>query len=432
MNRLPYFILIGYSLLTATVNGQPNTAYLNFKARHLLVLSDADMLASAYVTGDAGPKPGGLHDALTILPMVNQGVTEQRVVLPVSNSVKAWPNNLAVTPDGRFAFVTELYGPAPAGQTAIGATPDGHLVTMIALTPKPFIRQQIRLGARIGAIDVRPQGDLIAVTSGETGKELALIPLRNGQLKQPRYIRLSNTNAANSKLSHIVWHPSGDYFAVTLSDEQQVCFFRYQSNGQIEPWGTAVSPGKLPGVGYFTPDGNHYVVTNLFWGEDVAGSYGGSQQGMLTVIRFAAQAEPEGQPRHTIVSTAATGGSPENFAISPDGRWVVSLDMEQSYFPPNSPFYTPYSALTLYQFSPTTGRLRIADRARFDGILPEGITFDAASNYLAVAVFDHHNPQRAGGTVDFWQLFKGDEPKLLKLDYTLPVMRGAHIIKRID
>lgn len=432
MNRLPFPLLLGCVLLSVTANSQSNPAYLNFKAKQLLVLSDADMLASAYVTGDAGPKTSMLQDALTILPVVNQRTPRQGSTLPVSNSVKAWPNNLAISPDGRFAFVTELYGPAPAGQTAIGATPDGQKLTMVELSDNPVIRQQLRLGIRVGAIDIRPQGDLIAVASGETGKELGFIPFQNGQMGQPRYVRLSSTNAPNPKLSHVIWHPSGDYFAVTLSDEQQVRFFRYQSNGQVEPWGTAVSTGKLPGVGYFTPDGNYYIVTNLFWGEDVAGSFGGSQQGMLTVIQFASQTQPEGQPRHAIVSTAATGGSPENFAISPDGRWVVSLDMEQSYFPPDSPFYTPYSALTLYQLNPTTGRLRLADRARFDGILPEGITFDAASNYVAVAVFDHHNPQRIGGTVDFWQVLKEGEPKLLKLDYTLSVMRGAHIIKRID
>lgn len=397
-----------------------------------MVLSDADMLASAYVTGDAGTKTPDLHDVLTIFSVNSQLTTAQGVTLPVSNSVKAWPNNLTLTPDGRYALVTELYGPAPAGQTAINATPDGHQLTVIELSPKPTIRQQVWLGAKLGALDIRPQGDLILVASGETGKELALIPFQNGQLGMPRYIQLTNTNAPTPKLSHVVWHPSGNYFAVTLSDEQQVRFFRYSPAGRIEPWGPGVSTGKLPGMGYFTPDGKHYIVTNLFWGEDVASSYGGSQQGMIAVIRLATPTEPEGQPRHSIVSTAATGGSPENFAISPDGRWVVSLDMEQSYFPPNSPFYTPFSALTLYQLNPDTGRLRAVDRVRFDGILPEGITFDAASKYLAVAVFDHHNPQRAGGTVDFWQLLTDGEPKLLKLDYALPVMRGAHIIKRLD
>jgi hypothetical protein len=93
----------------------------------------------------------------------------------------------------------------------------------------------------------------------------------------------------------------------------------------------------MPGMSYFTPDGRYLLVTNLFWGDDVERTFGGSQQGMLTTIRFKAQSRPDQEPRHTIVSTAATGGSPENFAISPGGEWVVSLDLEQSYFPRRIP-----------------------------------------------------------------------------------------------
>ena len=106
--------------------------------------------------------------------------------------------------------------------------------------------------------------------------------------------------------------------------------------------------------------------------------------------------------------------------------------MEQSYFPPDSPLFTPYSALSLFRLHPGTGRLTPVDRYYFDGILPEGITFDASGKYLAVAVFDHYNPGQPGGTLDFWQLLDGDDPKLLKLDHQVPVMRGAHIVKRVD
>jgi hypothetical protein len=111
---------------------------------------------------------------------------------------------------------------------------------------------------------------------------------------------------------------------------------------------------------------------------------------------------------------------------------VASLDLEQSYFPPESPLFTPYSALSLYRLNRETGRLTPVDRYYFEGILPEGITFDASGKFLAVAVFDHYNPRQSGGTLDFWRLVDGDEPKLVKLNYSLPLMRAAHIVKRVD
>jgi hypothetical protein len=236
----------------------------------------------------------------------------------------------------------------------------------------------------------------------------------------------------NLGISHICWHPSGNFLSVTLSSEQ-IQFFHYRpENNSLEPWGNPLNTGKLPGVGYFTPDGKHFIVTNLFWGGDVEGAFGGSQQGMLAVIRFVDSSQPDGELKHVIVSTAATGGSPENFAISPNGEWVVSLDMEQSYFPKDSPLFTPYSALTLFRLNVSNGRLTPINRYYFEGVLPEGITFDASGKYLAIAVFDHYNPRQPGSTLDFWRLLDGDAPKLIKLDFSIPLVRGAHIVKRID
>ena len=54
-------------------------------------------------------------------------------------------------------------------------------------------------------------------------------------------------------------------------------------------------------------------------------------------------------PQNQIVSGAATGAGPENFAISPDGEWVVSLDMERSLITPGEPLFSPYYSLTLFK-----------------------------------------------------------------------------------
>lgn len=135
--------------------------------------------------------------------------------------------------------------------------------------------------------------------------------------------------------------------------------------------------------------------------------------------------------RHQIVSTAPVGGSAEEFALSPDGRFVVALNMEASFLPWNDERIAWHSSLTLLSLNPETGRLILRNTIPFEGILPEGITFDASGNYLAVANFDHFNPAREGTTVDFSRVIRGEIPMVVQMDISVPVMRGAHIVKLV-
>ncbi len=68
-----------------------------------------------------------------------------------------------------------------------------------------------------------------------------------------------------------------------------------------------------------------------------------------------------------------------------------------------TPGSTKHSSLTLLTLSTDTGQLTPMGSFPFEGILPEGITFDATGDYLAVANFSHFNPAVKGGSIDFWQ-----------------------------
>jgi hypothetical protein len=66
----------------------------------------------------------------------------------------------------------------------------------------------------------------------------------------------------------------------------------------------------------------------------------------------------------------------------------------------------------------------------YDGILPEAAAFDVSSSALAVVTYDHFDEAKKGGSVDFWRL-TGDplDPNsvtLVKTNYSVPVIRGAH------
>ena len=223
----------------------------------------------------------------------------------------------------------------------------------------------------------------------------------------------------------VEFHPRKNLLALLNFSQKKLSFVQVSSEGaglRLSPWGNSVKVDKGPFLVRFSPDGR-YALAN---GSDVAGS----PRGSVLSVKLDAQRAPDGSPRHVLVARAATGVIPEGLAISPDGRWVVTTNLERSWTPFNDARQGFFSSLTLLRFDAKTGLLdRVGDFA-FDGVLPETVVFDNSSRFLAVTQFDFFDPKRTGGAITFWRI-AGDyaEPKrteLVKMDTSIPVARGAH------
>jgi len=179
----------------------------------------------------------------------------------------------------------------------------------------------------------------------------------------------------------------------------------------------------------FTSDGRHLIVNNLFWGPDVEGRWNEAPRGSINSIRLETGTQADGSPRHALVSRAMTGVSPEGLAVSPDGRYVVTTNLERSYLPYDDDRITWFSSLSFFTLDPQTGQLsHIADYP-YDGILPEAAAFDASSQYLAVVTYDQFDDRIPGGSIDFWRIAADPlhpQPLLVQTRYAIPVTRGAH------
>jgi DNA-binding beta-propeller fold protein YncE len=437
--RLSSWIVIaafaaGASAAGPARSGQEFPGYFEFEGRFLLVASDADMVASAYIDDDLGSRTPEMGDRLTVIPLGHGPNGLKPVAIPVSNSVTGWPSNVAVSGDGKHAYVTEVAGPAGEGLAKRSELPPGTQVTVVDLSKPaaPKVVQTVTTNGVSFAAALRPDGKVLAVNVGEReGQSIYLYPVKpNGQLGDPAVIGFPGVEGP---CLHIEWRPSGRFLAATFPVSHELRFYRIgegkAGSAEIEPWGKPITTGKFPGVGHWTPDGRHVVVTNLHWLGGTDGLYLGAHAGMLSVVAF--DEDEAGGVHHAQMSNAAVGGGPEEFAISPDGRRVVSLNMHNSFAPPGDKRLTFYSSLTLLDLDPETGRLVARGTFPFEAILPEGITFDVSGRYLAVANFAHFNPQRdiSQTTVDFWRVIDGPDPLLVQMDVQVPIMRGAHIIK---
>lgn len=420
--------------------GQRFPGYLDFGGRFLAVLSDADMVASAYMDGDLGPRSPGLRDELALVPLGGGPEAMVPMRVPVSNAVTAWPSNLAVSPDGRFAFVTEVDQPPPPGATRREDLRPGRRVTVVDLRDPaaPRVAQTLDVPrGRTHAATLTPDGRTLAVSVADApGVGVYLYAVgEDGRLGEPVAADLPGTDAF---ARHVEFSPDGRFLAATFPAQHEARFYRVSRGADgrasgFEAWGEPMVTGKFAGVGHWTPDGRHFLVTNLYWFGGAADLYVGAQASTITSVAFDGAGDAAGRVRHTVVGMAPVGASAEEFAISPDGRRVVSLNMENSFLAPGDERLTFHSSLTLLDFNPTTGALTPLHTLPYEGILPEGITFDATGGYLAVATFAHANPRRPleETTVDFFRLVEGPRPMLVQTDVRVPVMRGAHIVKLV-
>ncbi|MEM6973040.1 MAG: hypothetical protein AAF577_09570 [Pseudomonadota bacterium] len=405
-----------------------------FQGGTLVAISDGDMLASTYVNGRLGAQESA--DTLMVATVSPDLRDLSLATVEVSNSVAGAPTAVAVTPDGRFAVVSESFGQRGPDATGFRDLPIGALLTLVDIsdTASPTVVQRLDVGTRPEGLSLSPAGDMVAVAMHPAdGRGIAFVPLTDGRLGAPSYAAVPGTEAGD-RLSHVEWHPSGEFVAITDVNRAIVRFARVVRGDEgvtLEVWGNPVLTSKYPFMGRFTPDGRHFLTGNLYWGSDVVGIWTEAPTGDVTAIRFAAEPGETG-PRHFLVGRAGTGISPEGIAISPDGQWIVTTNLEVSYAPSDDPRHTPFSSLTLIRIARETGRLTTVGTYAFDGILPEAAVWDASSSFVAVVTYDQLDPQTPGGAIDFWRLVTAPSPMLVKQRQSLPTPHGPHSMVRAN
>ncbi|WP_162906693.1 lactonase family protein [Algihabitans albus] len=413
-----------------------------FEGRALVTIADGAMLASGYIDGHLGPRR---PDLLSVIPLTGAGALQRRDTA-VSNSVATWPNVLTLTADGGFALVTEPFGQPEEDAAEFSEIPRGSRITVVDLRDlqAPEIVQEVDAEGPPAAIDVHPSGDLVAATLPFDGR-IALYPFTEGRLGEPSSHDLGLDGLSNSFVPEFKWHPSGDFAAVTLGGADLVAFYRFDGQA-LSPWGDPLRTAPLPGKGAWTPDGRYFVVTTITVTGDMAQLGYGRNASLFTVFAFDGDETPASPPRrandrstsyesgpvqHARVTQVPAGmGYVENFAISPDGTWVVGLNMAASWLPQDHPGRTDYSELTLFEFDPETGAMTPHGETRMNGVvLPQGITFDASGQHLAVTAYQGRDGE--DGSLAFWRLERGDRPALRPIGDPLPMPRGLHLVELI-
>lgn len=429
-------LLNGYLLLVVMINYLPSPVsgqtfiskpVFNFSGKYIVAVSDADMIASAYLDGHLGTPEG--KDALSVIPLNAPVNALQAISLEVSNSVTGPPSSVAVSPDGRFAVIIETRGQRLPDKSdpLFSDLPPGKTITVVALSDPEHLKitQQFNGIQHPLGVAFNTDGSLVVVTfapKDTSQPSLAVYQFREGKLKELSLSQIPGI-AKGDMLNGAVFSPVNNTLVLIDATQSVLHFYKLTRSDNrvlLTAWGNPVLVDKEPFKGVFTPDGRFFVVNAM---------YAGGVRGSVTTIGVAMNGNNT-MPTHQVVSRVLAGVLPEGITMSPDAHWIVTTNLEQSTQPFGKPEQGYFSSLTLIRLNVKTGLLERVGDFPFDGILPESIIFDNTSRYLAVAIFDHFDPAKKGGSIDFWRLtgdfFDPSRTMLVKTDYSVPVQRGIH------
>lgn len=401
---------------------------INFNARGLVVVSDADLSASALVDGKLLRDITAKDQLSTIKFPVERGSKGIGSAM-VSNSALGYSKTLAVPAAGGLAYVLESRVKPEDGvseyKDVMTDFPAGEKLFVVDITnlASPKAKFGFPVGKKPLSIDVN-KNELI-LSTGETGKELVFIEA-GPDGKPARFLNLPAMLDSTNKIADLTWHPSGDYIAFTLSNSKEVGLYKVIREAgklkNVEMVGKPVKVGTEPSFGKFSSDGKHYFVLDS---KSAPGK--GTAEGEILVVDFSM----DGAVEHKVVSQVPVGINAGSFAISPDGSQLVAVNAGKSDAPWTEAGTGAGASITLFKVGKADGALtKVADYP-FDGIYPQSVAFDKDGSNLAVSVFEYLEYGMGNGGVEFWSVTKGETPALKKQEAKISVGKGAHTLRII-
>ena len=407
----------------------------DFQGLYIAAISDGDMRAYAYIDGELGLPRG--PDQLSMIPLpLDQALKVNSI--EVSNTVMNPVFSIAATPDGDTIFVAETHRQREQGDRVIGDLQAGTTLRAIDVSnpSRPQVVDEVAVGTEPQGVSVSADGRSVVLATKTPGAPLTFVSWANNAFGEVRQFGLGDISPMTELLDqglfphHAEWHPSADLVAITFNFRGQVRFYQVERDaaGTVESvtqWGNAVQTSKWPMSGKFSPDGRFFVTNDLQWGADVRGFYVDAPPSQLTSIELAPlDAE---QPRHFVVGGASVPRHAESLAFSNAGDLIATLNIGQTWIPEGETGHS-LSSLSLIRFDPESGHMRRLGDWTFDGILPEGIAFDASDRYVVAGVFEYEGaePRRSG--LEIWEVVgaTGSTPALADTGYRIPTGPGAH------
>ena len=267
----------------------------------------------------AAPASPTLPDRALLSPGCSTATAKSPLLSGVAAAmvpVSGHPFGVAVTPDGRWAFVADG-GTIDVLRTGSSLTPVKVATTPVQVTTAPAAA--LGVGSLLGETLTSDGRYVLAATGG--GAAVVSVA-RAEQGRRDAVLGTMSDPTGGSGAIEVAVSPDGDYAFVTQEDSLRVAVFNLH-RALTAGFGPGDFAGTIP-VGIdpvgmaISPDGRWLYVTSEVMAQTPQGNVG-----TLTVVSVA---RADNDPAASVVATVAAGCNPVRVITSADGRevWVTA------------------------------------------------------------------------------------------------------------
>jgi DNA-binding beta-propeller fold protein YncE len=303
------------------------------------------------------------RDSVVILDVAEPETPKIIASLPVKNSIVGPPVNVAITPDGTLALVSDSVDVVKEGE-ALKQVPDSKVHVIDVEANPPRVVTSLTTGKQPSGLDISPQGDQALVANRADGT-VTLLSIKGTDVVVVDTVTIGS---AADQVAHVAFAPDGSRalavkFAshkVSLIDIQggKLTYNKLDLPTGLWPYNVAVAPsGKIA----LTADN---------------GNAGASDGSADTVSVVDLEATP---PR--IIDRVVVGDGPEGLAISPRGDLAAAAILRGGNSAKTAYFYRSTGTVAILKVDgKQVTRLKDVEV----GGLPEPVSFTPDGRYLYV------------------------------------------------
>ena len=280
-----------------------------------------------------GAKP---HDVTADgIAVIDLGATPPRVMgkVDVPFSMIGPPTSVAVAHDGSFAIATNSQKLDP--KDASRFVPDDTVsLIRLAAPAHPVVLQTVKAGAGATGVAISPDDGMALVANVDAGT-VSVFAIDHDRLKLRDTVQLN----AKDGPCDVGISPDGKTALVTQRHGTHIWRLAIR-DGRVTDTGITYATGINPYGVVFSPDSRFAYNTNLMGRIDAKKPAHGPRIGTITAIDLT---------KNMVAATMEVGPTPENIALSPDGRYGAVTVVNGSSAWPTDGDYHDFGFLKIYR-----------------------------------------------------------------------------------
>jgi DNA-binding beta-propeller fold protein YncE len=307
-------------------------------------------------------------DTVTIID-IRDGAKPRLVTnLPLENSIIGPPTNLAITPDGKLALIANSIDVLKNGDN-LKNVPDNKIFVIDLTASPPTVITTLQTGRQPSGIAINRAGNL-ALVANRADNSVSVLSISGKNVAVVGTVALAPADAPSQQPSAVAITPDGKRALVAKALANKVALLDIDGTA-VTYKGYDMITGVFPYNVQITADGKFGLVNH-----DGNIGVADGQANTMGVINMTLD-----PPRE--VDQIVVGDGPEGLAVSPTGRYAVSLATNGSgnSVPNNAFFHHDHSVAVLLRTDGKTVR-KVGESEV--GALAEGIAFSPDGKYVYI------------------------------------------------